>query len=265
LNPVCVALDARDPVRNLQLARSVAEHVGYVKVGLTSFTNGGGSFARELASIRPLFLDLKFHDIPAQVGAAVENISALGASLTTVHASGGAEMVKAAVAAASDDLKVIAVTVLTSLDDASVDAIGMRGPSSDAVLRLAELALGAGADGVVCSPLEVTAIRARFGPEPFLVVPGIRPPGSAGDDQRRTLGPREALEAGANVLVVGRPITAAADPRRAAASLRSALATSEGGSGGEAKLASSTRVTSEGGSGGEAKLASGPPRTNEPE
>jgi len=223
LNPVCVALDALEDERNLELARSVAEHVGYLKVGLTSFTGSDPGLFVELAAMRPLFIDLKYHDIPAQVETAIVSVDRLGASLTTVHASGGADMVRAAVAAASPGLKVIAVTVLTSLDDGSLDRIGMRGPAHDAVLRLADVALGAGADGLVCSPLEVAAIRARFGSEPVLVVPGIRPTGSTGDDQRRTLGPREALAAGANVLVVGRPITSADDPRRAARSLHESL------------------------------------------
>lgn len=216
MNPVCVALDAATPERNIELARAVSPHVGYLKIGLTSFSAGGPQLATELASMAPLFADLKFHDIPAQVESAIANVASLGASLTTIHASGGPEMIKAAVAAASDDLKVVAVTVLTSLDDSSLDSIGLQGPTPDAVLRLAEMALNAGADGLVCSPLEVASIRERFGPEPFLVVPGIRPSGSRPDDQKRTLGPREAIEAGASLLVIGRPITGADDPAGAA-------------------------------------------------
>lgn len=221
--PICVALDSRDPDRNLDLAREVAECVGFVKIGLTSFTSGGSDHARELIGVRPLFVDLKLHDIPAQVESAVANIGELGASLTTVHAAGGVDMVKAAVAAAPDDLKVVAVTVLTSIDDATLDAIGIPGGAADAVLRLAELALGAGADGLVCSPLEVSSIRARFGPEPFLVVPGIRALGSITDDQKRTLGPRDALAAGADLLVIGRPITGAEDPAAAATAIAASL------------------------------------------
>lgn len=224
MNPICVALDAREPDRNLELAHAVIDHVGYVKIGLTSFTSGGAELAQRLAALKPLFVDLKLHDIPAQIGSAIENIAALGASLTTVHAAGGADMVKAAVAAAPGDMKVVGVTVLTSIDDASLDAIGMKGPAGDAVLRLAELALGAGADGLVCSPLEVERIRDRFGSDPFLVVPGIRPPSAAADDQRRTLSAREALEAGADLLVVGRPITGAPDPTGAARDVAGTLA-----------------------------------------
>ena len=223
MNPLCVALDGRDPERNLSIAREVAESVGFLKLGLTSFTAGGPSHARELIEIRPLFVDLKLHDIPAQIESAVANVGELGASLTTVHASGGPDMIKAAVANAPGSLKVIAVSVLTSLDDGTLDAIGMMGPAQDAVLRLAELALSAGADGLVCSPLEVAAVRERFGDEPFLVVPGIRAAGSAADDQRRTMGPKEALDAGASLLVVGRPITGAEDPAGAARAISEGL------------------------------------------
>ena len=227
MNPLCVALDARDPEQNLDLAREVAECVGFVKLGLTSFTAGGPDHARELIGVRPLFIDLKLHDIPAQIESAVANVGALGASLTTVHAAGGPDMIKAAVASAPKGLKIIAVTVLTSLDDTTLDAIGMRGSAEDAVLRLADLALEAGADGLVCSPLEVAAVRDRFGTDPFLVVPGIRPSAAsptAGDDQRRTMGPKEALDAGASLLVVGRPITSAPDPAGAARAIARGLA-----------------------------------------
>lgn len=238
MNPLCVALDAREPRENLALAEAVAGHVGYVKMGLTSFTDGGKDLATRLAKVRPLFVDLKLHDIPAQVGSAIENIGHLGASLTTVHASGGFEMIKAAVASAPPGLRVVAVTVLTSLDDGALDDLGIKGPAGDAVLRLAEMALGAGADGLVCSPLEVERVRHRFGPEPFLVVPGIRASAVPSDDQKRTLNAREALDAGASLLVVGRPITGATDPAAAAAQLA---------------------IECEGGSGGLAKPASGPP------
>lgn len=223
MNPLCVALDGRDPQRNLELARSVADHVGHLKVGLTSFTGGGPACARELAGIRPLFVDLKLHDIPAQVESAVANVADIGAFVTTVHAAGGPDMVKAAVAAAPPTLKVVAVTVLTSLDDGALEAIGLRGPATDAVLRLAEMALGAGADGLVCSPLEVERIRVRFGAAPYLVVPGIRAT-AGGDDQKRTLDAASALRAGADLLVVGRPITGAPDPAAAAKELAEGLA-----------------------------------------
>lgn len=223
MNPLCVALDARDPGHNVELARAVADHVGHLKVGLTAYTSGGPPLARELAGIRPLFVDLKLHDIPAQVGSAVANVGAVGGSITTVHAAGGADMIKAAVAAAPPALKVVAVTVLTSLDDAALEVVGLRGPMGDAVVRLAEMALGAGADGLVCSPLEVESIRSRFGPDPYLVVPGIRAAPGA-DDQKRTLDAPSALRAGADLLVVGRPITGAPDPASAARRLARSLA-----------------------------------------
>jgi orotidine-5'-phosphate decarboxylase len=141
--------------------------------------------------------------------------------------SGGTEMVRAASESAPPGMAVLAVTVLTSLNDASLDELGLRGPSEAAVLRLAETALGAGADGIVCSPLEVTAVRSRFGTVeaggPVLVVPGIRPAGAAAGDRKRTLGPAEAIEAGADVIVVGRPITEADDPASAAAAIAGSI------------------------------------------
>lgn len=217
-NPICVALDRTDRSEIEALAGAVEDHVGLFKVGLTAFDANGADLVRALAARRGVFLDLKLHDIPAQVEGAVGAVGDLGASYLTVHASGGAAMVKAAVAAAGD-LTILAVTVLTSLDDADLDAVGMRGPASDAVFRLADLALGAGAPGLVCSPLEVAALRREFGDEPVLVVPGIRPAGAPAGDQRRTLAPREALDAGADILVVGRPITGAPDAAAAALAL----------------------------------------------
>jgi orotidine-5'-phosphate decarboxylase len=223
-NPICVALDFDDPTRVREIAAATSDHVGIFKIGLTAYTTGGPALVRELAARHPVFLDLKFHDIPAQVSGAVRAAAATGALYTTVHASGGSAMVAAAVEAAGHSVTVLAVTVLTSLDDGVLDAIGMAGPSSDAVLRLAGLALAAGADGLVCSPREVGALRAEFGDRidggPLLVVPGIRAAGEAHGDQRRTLSATEALEAGADVIVVGRPITGAADPAEAARRLR---------------------------------------------
>ena len=222
-NPICVALDERDPERLRSLADAVMDHCGMLKVGLTAYARNGPEIVRELARVRPVFLDLKLHDIPAQVEGATGVVSELGAEWVTVHASGGGEMIKAAVAGAGPGLGVLAVTVLTSLDDVSLDAIGMRGPSLEAVLRLGEMALVSGADGLVCSPLEVGAVRERFGTRaaggPALFVPGIRLAESDAGDQRRTLGPGDALDAGADVLVIGRPITAAADPGAAASAI----------------------------------------------
>jgi orotidine-5'-phosphate decarboxylase len=223
-NPICVALDFDDPARVREIAAATSDHVGVFKIGLTAYASGGPALVRELAAQHPVFLDLKFHDIPAQVGGAVRAVAATGALYTTVHASGGPAMVAAAVEAAGHSLTVLAVTVLTSLDDGALDSIGMNGPAADAVLRLAGLALAAGADGLVCSPQEVARLRAEFGARtdggPLLVVPGIRAHGEAHGDQRRTMSATEALAAGADVIVVGRPITAASDPADAARRLR---------------------------------------------
>ena len=170
-----------------------------------------------------MFLDLKFHDIPAQVGGSIASVRDLGVTYTTVHAAGGEDMLRAAAEASGDDLTVLAVTVLTSLAESDLRSLGIAASPAEQVLRLAELALKAGVRGLVCSPLEVAAVRERFGPSaeggPLLVVPGIRPAGSSPDDQKRTLGPREALDAGADLLVIGRPITAAPDPARVARDL----------------------------------------------
>lgn len=218
-NPLCVALDFDDPARCIRIATETA-FAGAQKIGLTAFSAGGPDLVRDVVALGPVFLDLKLHDIPAQVAGAVTSVTELGVSYTTVHAAGGADMLRAGAEAGGDGLMVIAVTVLTSLSDRDLESIGVDSGPLDQVLRLAELALNAGVDGLVCSPLEVGAIRRRWGRRadggPFLVVPGIRPHGAASDDQKRTLGPREAVDAGADLLVVGRPITAASDPARAA-------------------------------------------------
>lgn len=224
-SPLCIALDSPDRATNERIAAQTERHVGMFKIGLTTFISGGRDIVSVLGARRPVFLDLKLHDIPAQVAGAVSGAASAGAALTTVHAAGGAAMMRAAVDAADGRLGILAVTVLTSLDDRGLAEVGLAGPADAAVLRLAELALGTGVAGLVCSPHEVAAIRARFGPRseggPLLVVPGIRPldGGVARDDQKRTLSPAAARTAGANVLVVGRPITGASDPAAAAASL----------------------------------------------
>lgn len=222
-NPICVALDFADAQMVRSTAKAVAPFVGVFKVGLTTLYGAGTGLVGELAKDRPVFVDAKLHDIPAQVEGAMTSISELGASYVTVHAAGGFDMVKAAVGAAGAGLEVLAVTVLTSLDDTELERLGLAGSIEDAVLRLAERALDAGAHGLVCSPLELQTIRRRFGDVPDLVVPGIRPAGSGVNDQRRTLGPLDALDAGATLLVVGRPITAADDPATAARDLLESL------------------------------------------
>jgi orotidine-5'-phosphate decarboxylase len=219
-SPLCVALDGTDARACERVAARVAEHAGVLKVGSTSFVAGGPGLVRRLARLRPVFLDLKLHDIPAQVAGAVEGAASLGASYATVHAAGGAAMVKAAVASGGDEVAVLAVTLLTSLDAGDLGALGVVGSARAQVFRLADLALGGGVAGLVCSSLEAAELRKRFGARadggPLLVVPGVRPTGVEADDQRRTATPAAAVGAGADVIVVGRPITAATDPASAA-------------------------------------------------
>ncbi|MPZ69114.1 MAG: orotidine-5'-phosphate decarboxylase [Actinobacteria bacterium] len=214
-NPICVALDLTDRAEIMTLAESLESGVGMLKVGLTAYGSCGPELVSDLAQITDVFLDLKLHDIPAQVAGAVSAVEPLGPRFLTVHASGGRAMLEAAVRAA-DDIEILGVTVLTSLDDDDLSDIGMNGTSSDQVARLADLAMSAGVDGLVCSPLEVSLLRSRFGPVsaggPILVVPGIRPHGSDRGDQRRTMTPAEAIKAGADHIVIGRPITGSADP-----------------------------------------------------
>jgi orotidine-5'-phosphate decarboxylase len=199
------------------------------KVGLMAFAANGPGVVRSLVRMRPVFLDLKLHDIPIQVEGAVRAAAQLGASFVTVHAAGGPEMITAAVAGAGGGASVLAVTVLTSLDDHVLDLTGVSSSTTSQVLRLAELAVKSGARGLVCSPLEIEAVRAEFGRSddggPLLVVPGIRPTGADSEDQRRTMTPQQAVTAGADVIVVGRPITAALDPAAAARFIHAEIAT----------------------------------------
>ena len=210
----------------MELARATAPHVGLLKVGLTAFVAHGHALVRELKGLRPVFLDLKLHDIPVQVAGAIRAARASGADLVTVHASGGQEMIRAAVNAANGT-SVLAVTVLTSLDRAALTALGLHVEPQELVSSLAAAAIDAGADGLVCSPQEVAQLRARFGTRdnggPLLVVPGIRATRPA-DDQKRTASAPEAIAAGADVLVIGRPITAASDPAAAARALAASAA-----------------------------------------
>jgi orotidine-5'-phosphate decarboxylase len=221
---IAVALDASDRDRLLGLARLVGPVVGVLKLGLEAFCAHGPELVREVAAFAPVFLDLKLHDIPNTVGGAAAAAARTGAAILNVHAAGGREMMRAAgerarEAAAAASLpapKVIAVTVLTSLDAAALAEVGLDGPPKEAALRLALLAQEAGLDGVVCSPGEIEAIRSACDPGFLLVVPGIRPAGSAAGDQKRIATPGAAARAGADLLVVGRPITGAADPVSAA-------------------------------------------------
>ncbi|MDQ4065006.1 MAG: orotidine-5'-phosphate decarboxylase [Actinomycetota bacterium] len=209
----------------MELAHATAPSVGLLKIGLTAFVAHGRDLVTDLADLRPVFLDLKLHDIPVQVAGAMRAAAATGAAFVTVHAAGGTEMIRAAVESAGAT-RVLAVTVLTSLDADALRALGFNAQPDELVADLAAAALDAGAHGLVCSSHEVAGLRSRFGAVadggPFLVVPGIRD-GTAGDDQRRTASAAAARAAGADILVVGRPITAAPDPAAAARALATSL------------------------------------------
>ena len=222
--PIAVALDAPDADTAVRWARAVGPHVAVVKVGLELFCRTGPAVVEAVreASGSEVFLDLKLHDIPNTVAGAARAVAPLRPRFLTVHATGGAAMVRAAVEAA-EGVTVAAVTVLTSMDAAELERTGLRGPALDAVRRLAALAVGAGAGALVCSPQEVAAVRAEVGPDVVLITPGVRPVGSDVQDQVRVATPGQALADGADLLVVGRPITGAADPGAAAAALAATL------------------------------------------
>lgn len=225
---VFVALDTTAPDTAERLASRLSGHVAGVKLGLEFFSaNGPRGVERIRRSGQSVFLDLKFHDIPNTVAGAVRAVLPLEPAMFTVHAAGGRAMLSAAIDAARERGParplVVAVSVLTSLDEGDLREIGQTGPALDQVLRLADLAQKAGVDGVVCSPLEVAAVRARCGKDLMLVVPGIRPTAAGRDDQKRVMTPAEAVEAGADVLVIGRPITAAPDPVEAALGIAAEL------------------------------------------
>jgi len=211
---VAVDLSARDAI--LRLVDDLRGVAGTFKIGLQAFLANGPSIVREIVdSGERVFLDLKIHDIPNTAGHAVAEAAALGASMATVHAAGGAAMLRACADSAGDVL-VLGVTILTSLDEPDLQGIGFSGSPLTNAVRLARLAQDAGLRGVVASPLEIAAIREACGADFVILTPGIRPAGSDAGDQRRTMTPREATAAGADYLVVGRPITGAADPRSAA-------------------------------------------------
>ena len=221
------ALDTADAARATALAEQVAPHCGLLKLGLEYFLANGAEGVHAFGA-SPIFLDLKLHDIPNTVAGAVSAVLPLQPRMLTVHAAGGAAMVAAARRAAeqagADRPLLLAVTVLTSLDAAALAATGVVGSPHEQVLRLARLAMDSGADGLVCSAHEVPALRAACDPTAVLVVPGIRPSSFPTGDQARTMTPREAAAAGADWLVVGRPITAARDPAAAAAAIAAEIA-----------------------------------------
>lgn len=222
--PIAVALDTLDAETAARWAQAVTPYVAVVKVGLELFCRTGPSIVPSVrgASGTELFLDLKLHDIPTTVAGAARSLARLKPRYLTVHASGGADMVRAAVQAA-EEVTIAAVTILTSIDDATLAGIGLSGPFLDAARRLAALAVGAGAGAVVCSPREVAAVRAEVGPGIVLITPGVRPAGADAHDQARVATPEQALADGADLLVIGRPITGAADPGAAAARIAASL------------------------------------------
>jgi orotidine-5'-phosphate decarboxylase len=222
---LCIALDGSDRRWILDTARTLSGAAGWLKIGLEAFVAHGPGLVREVVDLgTPVFLDLKLHDIPATVRRAAGNVGSCGAQMVTVHAAGGRAMIEAALegvrsAGGDPPPAVVAVTLLTSLDRETLAALGVEGSPEDTVRRWARLAVDSGADGVVASPREAAAVRSECGEGCIVVTPGIRPAGSDPDDQRRTATPAEAVRAGADVLVVGRPITAAASPAEIAHSI----------------------------------------------
>jgi orotidine-5'-phosphate decarboxylase len=221
------ALDSVDPQRVLAWANAVAPHCGMLKLGLEFYLANGAAGVRLIDHL-PIFLDLKLHDIPNTVAGGVRAVLPLRPAMLTLHAAGGPAMIEAArhAAEAAGEARpmLLAVTVLTSMDAETLHATGVAGGPRQQVLRLARMALHAGADGLVCSAHEVAMLRDALGEAPVLVVPGIRPAGSQADDQSRVMTPREAANAGADWLVIGRPITQAVDPGAMAASIAAELA-----------------------------------------
>jgi orotidine-5'-phosphate decarboxylase len=222
-SPIFVALDTPDLERAKAIAARVRNHVGGIKLGLEFFCANGRHGVREMAELGlPIFLDLKFHDIPNTVGKAIQSLRALEPAILTVHAAGGRAMMEDAKAAAPSGTKVVAVTILTSLDGSDLASIGLAAEVHESVERLTALAREAGLDGVVCSGIEVAAAK-KLWPDGFFVVPGVRPAEGPVGDQKRVMTPRKALDSGASILVVGRPITEAEDPDLAARAIEATL------------------------------------------
>lgn len=225
-----LALDTTDPIQAASWLEAAGPSCDAIKLGLEFTYANGFDAVKRLATDRPLFLDLKLHDIPNTVAAAIRALAPVRPAMLTVHAAGGAAMIEAARDAIETSFPpgehpiLLAVTVLTSLDAEALHSTGVAGGPRQQVLRLGRLALAAGAHGLVCSPHEVAPLRDALGADPCLVVPGIRPAGAATDDQKRIMTPAEAHRAGANWIVVGRPITRAADPGAMAAAIAAELA-----------------------------------------
>lgn len=224
---VIPALDTGDLARAEALAAALAGRCGLLKVGLELFCAAGGPAVAAAARHAPVFLDVKLHDIPNTVAGALRSLLPLRPAMVTLHAGGGPAMIAAARAeaetAGAGRPMLLAVTVLTSIDAAALAATGVADTPANQVLRLARMAVAAGADGLVCSPHEAALLRAELGPGPALVVPGVRPAGSAAGDQARIATPAEAVAAGADWIVVGRPINAAPDPAAAAEAIAASI------------------------------------------
>ena len=222
-NPVYLALDVPQLEAGKALVDKLKAHIGGVKLGLEFFCAHGHHGVHEIAHCGlPIFLDLKLHDIPNTVAGAMQSIHVLEPAIVTVHASGGRAMMEDAKAAAAEHTKVVAVTMLTSLDERDLKRTGVDGSPHDQVMRLADLAQEAGLDGIVCSGQEVGAVHKQW-KDGFFVVPGLRPAGSSIGDQKRVVTPRQARNDGASVLVIGRPISKADDPVAAARAIEATL------------------------------------------
>jgi orotidine-5'-phosphate decarboxylase len=217
---IIVALDVATKKEALNLVTELAPSIGFFKIGLQLYTAEGPELVRAIPVLGPkVFLDLKLHDIPNTVARAVEAAGNLGVRMLTVHLSGGGEMIRAAVEARRDDMSILGVTVLTSSTDETLREIGISDTTNDHVLRLARVGVSAGIDGLVASPHEARALRTEFGDKIKIVTPGVRPGWSEPGDQKRFMTPREAIDAGADYLVIGRPIIAHPNPREAVAKI----------------------------------------------
>ena len=213
---IIVALDVPTKQEALELIEKLRDQISFFKIGLQLYAAEGPEIVRAVSSTGcKVFLDLKLHDIPNTVARAVESAGRLGTQMLTVHLSGGSEMVRAATAARANNMLLLGVTVLTSSTEQTLREIGVASGMDDQVLRLAKLGVEAGIDGVVASPHEIKPLRREFDNKIKIVVPGIRPSGAEANDQKRTMSPRDALDAGADYLVIGRPITAHRNPREA--------------------------------------------------
>ena len=222
-NPIYLALDLPQLNDGIDLVNKVKGHVGGIKLGLEFFCAHGAHGVHMIGQLGlPIFLDLKLHDIPNTVAAAMQAIHVLEPAIVTVHAGGGRAMMEDAKAAAGENTRVVAVTMLTSMDERDLARTGIEGSAHDQVMRLAQLANDAGLDGIVCSGQEVKAVHDQWR-DGFFVVPGLRPAGSAVGDQKRVVTPRQARDHGASVLVIGRPISRADDPARAARDIEATL------------------------------------------